>query len=205
MSPVTETASRVAEIREAVGPGTGRSAVVSFRLWATRHRVLAALLAGFVAVHVATIIGFWMGDFGLKRQDWPTANGLIYVPHAGPLALYVVGGVAHYLDGIFFALVFAIGLAPYIRIRGTLLGNLAKGVIFGVVLALVSLTVMTPLVYAPARGSVAGVFSSNFGGVYIASVFVFHIVYGLHLGLIYNPYDETSPECQEQVAEPQRG
>lgn len=182
---------------ETVTPKVGaRSAVVAFRLWATRHRITAALLAGFVAVHVATIIGFWMGGFGLTRQDWPTANGLVYIPHASALALFVVGAVAHYLDGIFFALVFAIGIAPYVPIRATLLGNLAKGVLFGIVLAIVSLSIMTPFIYAPARGSVAGLFSSNFGLVYIVSVFVFHIVYGLNLGLIYNPYDETSPESQ---------
>ena len=169
------------------------NAVGAWRGWATRHRVQAALLAGLVAVHIATIIGFWLGDVKLARMDWPTANGLVYVPHAGPLALFVIGGVFHYLDGVFFALVYAIALAPYLPLRSTAAGNLAKGLLFGTVLAIIALLIMTPLVYAPARGSEAGFFSSNFGWQYIVSVFIFHWVYGLHLGLVYSPYDDVDP------------
>lgn len=165
------------------------SAIDAWRRWATVHRVQAALLAGLVAVHVGTIIGFWLGDFGLSRMDWPTANGLVYVPKASPTVQFIIGGLFHYVDGVFFAVVYAIGLAPFLPFRPTAAGNLAKALLFGTVLAVVALLIMTPLVYAPARGSVAGFFSSNFGWSYIISVFIFHWVYGLHLGLIYNPYD----------------
>ena len=167
-------------------------AVTTWRLWATRHRVWAALLAGLVAVHIGTIVGFWLGDFGLTRMDWPTANGLVYVPDASPTAQFLIGGLSHYLDGIFFALVYAIALAPFLPFGSTAAGNAVKGLVFGTVLAVIALLIMTPLVYAPARDSQAGFFSSNFGWSYIVSVFIFHWVYGLHLGLIYNP-DDSEP------------
>jgi hypothetical protein len=183
----------------AAGPVARQTAISAWRGWATRHRVQAALLAGLVAVHVGTIIGFWLGDFGLTRMDWPTANGLVYVPHASPTVQFIIGGLFHYVDGVFFAVVFAIGLAPYLPFSSTAAGNLAKGLLFGTVLAVVALLVMTPLVYAPARGSVAGFFSSNFGWSYIVSVFVFHWVYGLHLGLIYNPDDDGALSRAERV------
>ena len=168
-----------------------RSPVTAFRLWATRHRVLAALLAGFVAVHVGTIIAFWFGGVGLTRLDWPTANGLVYLPDANPTVQFFLGGTAHYLDGIIFALVFAIALAPHMKVRGSgASANLVKGLLFGIVLGILALGVMTPLVYAPARGSHAGFFSTSLGWNYMLSVMIFHVIYGLHLGLIYNPYDE---------------
>ncbi|WP_157371639.1 hypothetical protein [Angustibacter sp. Root456] len=168
------------------------TAVAAWRAWATRHRVWSALIAGLVAVHIGTIVGFWLGDFGLSRMDWPTANGLVYVPKASPVVQFVIGGMAHYVDGVLFALVYAIALAPFLPFRSTATGNLLKGLVFGTVLAVVALLIMTPLVYAPARGSEAGFFSSNFGWSYIISVFIFHWVYGLHLGLIYNPDDAVA-------------
>ena len=167
-----------------------RSPAAAFRGWATRHRVSAALIAGLVAVHVGTIFAFWMGGFGLTRLDWPTANGLVYLPDAGATTQFLVGGAFHYVDGIFFALVYAIALAPFLPFRASAAGNLAKGLLFGIILTILALAVMTPLVYAPASGSEAGVFSIDLGWNYMLSVLVFHLIYGLHLGLIYNPYDE---------------
>jgi hypothetical protein len=175
-------------------------ALFAYRRWVTNHQVIAALLGGLVAVHVATILGLWMGDFGLKRLDWPTANGLVYIPDAGPVALFLVGGLFHYLDGMFFALVFALALAPHLPFGTSTRGNLLNALTFGLLLSVVALLIMTPLVYAPARGSVAGFFSHNFGWQYIVGNLIFHLVYGLHLGLIYNPSDDPGAVDSHELA-----
>jgi len=146
-----------------------------------------------------------MGDFGLKRLDWPTANGLVYIPDAGPVALFLVGGLFHYLDGMFFALVFAVGLAPHLPFGSGTRGNLLRALAFGLVLSIVALLIMTPLVYAPARGSVAGFFSHNFGWQYIVGNLIFHLVYGLHLGLIYNPADDHESDRADVASASRRG
>lgn len=166
----------------------------AWRHWATRHPVAAALLAGLVAVHISTVLGFWMGSFGLVRLDWNTANGLVYLPGASPLAQFLVGGAMHYIDGILFAVLFAIALHPRLPWANTEGGNVLKGIAFGTILAVIALAVLTPLVYAPARGAVAGIFSSNFGWQYIVGVFLFHWIYGAHLGLIYSPMAEHDSE-----------
>lgn len=161
-----------------------------WRQWSTHHPVISSMLAGLVGVHIASIIGFWMGDFGLVRLDWFTANGLVYLPEEdSAFAQFIFGGVMHYTDGVLFALLFAIALHPVMRWRNTEAGNILKALVFGTVLAVIALGVLTPLVYAPARGSVAGAFSSNFGWQYILGVFTFHWLYGLHVGLVYNPKD----------------
>ncbi len=159
----------------------------AWRRWATTHRVASALLAGIVATHISTVLGLWFGGFGLVRLDWNTANGLVYLPDAAPLAQFLIGGAFHYVDGIVFAVLFAVAVHPRLPWSSSEVGNVLKGLAFGTILAVIALAVLTPLIYAPARDSVAGVFSSNFGWKYILGVFLFHWVYGAHLGLIYSP------------------
>ncbi|WP_394620068.1 DUF6789 family protein [Lentzea sp. JNUCC 0626] len=168
--------------RSAAVPG-----ILWWRTWASRHRVLAALLAGLVATHVATACGYWFTGIGLTRLDWNTANGFVYTPAAGPLAKFLVGGVFHYFDGIVFAVVFACALHPLLPWRNTQLGNLAKGFVFGTLLSVLSVVFMTPFVYGPARGSDPGFLSLNLGWQYIAAVFVWHWIYGIHLAIVFNP------------------
>jgi hypothetical protein len=69
--------------------------------------------------------------------------------------------------------------------RNTERGNLAKGLFFGTVLAIISCGFMVPLVYFPQFHP--GFFSLNLGWKVILAIFLWHWVYGLHLGLIYNP------------------
>ncbi len=78
------------------------------------------------------------------------------------------------------------------------LGNLVKGLLFGTVLAVIALAVLTPLIYGPARGASAGVFSSDFGWRYIVGVFLFHWIYGAHIGLIYSPLPVDDPAAAER-------
>ncbi len=174
-----------------------------WRLWATRHRVAAALLGGVVATHVATIFGYWFPGVGLARLDWNTANGSVYVPFASPLEKFAVGGAFHYLDGILFAVVFACALHPVLPWRNTVLGNLTKGLAFGTLLAIVSVSFMTPAVYGPARGTDPGFLSLDLGWNYILSVFVWHWAFGLHLALFYNPLPSNAANETTAVETPQ--
>ena len=163
----------------------------AWRRWSTRHRVAAALLAGLVATHIATVLGFWMGGFGLVRLDWNTANGKVYVPKESPLSQFLIGGGMHYVDGIVFAVLFAVAIHPRLPWPDTGVGNVVKGLVFGTILAVIALAIRTPLIYGPARAADAGVFSSGFGWKYIVGVFLFHWIYGAHVGLIYSPLPEV--------------
>lgn len=191
--PVTTAANDVVE--SPLTPAAREASLIHrWRGWVTRHPIGAAALGGFVGVHVASVLGFWMGGFGLKRLDWNTANGLVYLPEGNPLAQFLFGGLMHYTDGILFGILFAITLHPRLRFGNSEGANVLKGVIFGTILSFIALLVLTPLVYAPARGFEAGFFSLNFGWTYVISVFIFHWVYGAHLGLIFNPLDKDRTE-----------
>lgn len=184
---ITESMSRISP---AVFKSNGLAHGMAWRRWATQHRVASALLAGVVATHISTVLAFWFGDFGLFRLDWPTDNGRVYLPHMDPIIQFLVGGAMHYLDGIAFAVLFAINLHPRLPWANSQIGNILKGMVFGTVLGTISLTVLCPLVYGPALGAQAGVLSSNFGWKFQVSVLLFHWIYGAHLGLVYSPLDE---------------
>lgn len=165
-----------------------------WRSFATSKPVPAALLAGLTGVHIASVLGFWLGGFGLRRLDWNTANGVVYLPKADALPQFLVGGFMHYLDGVLFAVIFAVTIFPRLPWKSTAHGNVLKGLAFGTGMSIIALGILTPLVYAPARGSEAGFFSMNFGWQYALSVFIFHWVYGAHVGLIYSPLDRDSKD-----------
>src|SRR5713101_1632371 len=148
-----------------------------WRVWITRHRVVAAILAGIVATHMATIIGFFLPAVGLPKLDWPSANGGVFTPYGSAIQQFVSGSV--------FTVVFALALHHLLPWRNTERGNLAKGLFFGTVLAIISCGFMVPLVYFPQFHP--GFFSLNLGWKVILAIFLWHWVYGLHVGLIYNP------------------
>lgn len=157
-----------------------------YRDWVTGHRLAAAFLTGFIATHMATIIGFWLPSIGLPELNWPSVNGALYLPGAGAGATFWTGAAFHYADGFMFTIMYVILLHPAMPWRSTALGNLAKGLLFGSVLAVISLIWMIPRVY---KFPHAGFFSANLGWKVILAVFIWHWVYGFHVGVLYNPWE----------------
>lgn len=186
-----------------IGPLDPGRANRTWRLWVTRHPIAGALLGGFVATHIATIFGFWMGGIGLPQLNWPVVNGNVVLPKASEPVKFVVGEVfIHGLDGVVFTLIFAVVLFPLLTrlMRGNLSGpaNMAKGLIFGLALATISIGFLTPYVYAPHSG--AGLFSTGFGWKLVLGIYLFHIAFGANVGLMYNPIRVH----EHQVAGPRR-
>src|SRR5258708_20350694 len=66
-----------------------------WRVWITRHRVVAAILAGLVATHMATIIGFWLPAVGLPKLHWPSVHAGAFTPYASPIHQFVTATVFH--------------------------------------------------------------------------------------------------------------
>jgi hypothetical protein len=164
---------------------SSENAVDRYRAWVRDHRVSAAALAGLVATHLATIVGYFMPGIGLPQLDWNRINGAIYTPNASPDVQFLSGGIFHYVDGIVFTLVFAVAVYPLLRWASTPVGNAFKGLFFGTLLATVSCAFMIPRVYFPHAH--VGFFGHHLGWKVILAVYVWHWVYGLNLGMMYNP------------------
>lgn len=177
-------------------PGAG-NANRSWRIWVTRHPIGASLLAGFVATHVATVIGYWMEGIGLPQLNWPVVNGNVVLPKASAVAKYVVGEVfIHGMDGVVFTLIYAVVLYPMlIRLMGSRINpltNMACALIFGLVLGTISNGFLNPYVYFAHQG--AGIFTTGFGWKVPFAVYLWHVAFGVNLGMMYNPMSPKDPE-----------
>jgi hypothetical protein len=197
MTEISGTLGSIARVlprtRKLAMSKAGTNAETAWRRWATQHRVVAAMLGGLVGVHFASVLGSWFGGFHLYRLDYSTGNGAVYLPKAAPAVQFVVGGLSHYADGVFFALIFAVAVSPVLPLPATRVGNVAKAMIFGTILAALALFVTAPYAFAPLRGIHDPLIAIHLGWKYVISVLIFHWIYGLQLGLIYSPLDKDLP------------
>jgi len=63
-------------------------------------------------------------------------------------------------------------------------GNLAKALLWGLVLATISALWWTPALFPEFH---AGFFSSNLGWKTVVGIYLWHVIWAVHVALIYNP------------------
>lgn len=152
-----------------------------------------------MATHIATVSGYWFHGVNLPDLGWPNFNGLLLLgPDASPLAQFWAGADFHMFTGICFALFYAFIVHPRLPGPNTMSGNLKKALLFGIVLATLSAAWWVPQLFN--QQADLGWFSQNVGKVFfggidgwkpIAGIYLWHIIYGVNLGLIYNPSSVT--------------
>lgn len=152
--------------------------------YVTKHKLVGALVAGFVATHVATITGMWYIGVGLDNMNWPAFNGILLLPEGSPNQQFLAGAIFHGFTGICFALIFAFLVHPKLPLPNTAAGNMGKALIFAAVLTLISGLWWVPQL------SDAGVFANTFfGWKGLAGIVLWHVIYAVHLGALFNPKD----------------
>src|SRR5699024_2594954 len=125
---------------------------LTWRLWVANHPIAAALLSGFVATHIAPIIGYFFGGVGLPQFIWPIVNGHDVLPDASATAQFWIGEVfIHGMDGVVFTLIYAVVMFPmFSPLFGRKVNpatNMGKALLFGIILATISAGFLTPYVY----------------------------------------------------------
>lgn len=172
------------------------------RMWrevVSRHPLGTTIFAGILATHIATITGYWYHGIGLPDLDWPRFNGYLLV-RAGVLSAggevpadvfavpdttrLLLGWVAHTVTGVVFAAIFVMAIRPLLPWRNTALGNVTKAMVWGAVLATISALWWTPELFPEFN---AGFFTSNLGWKTVFGIYLWHFVWAVNLGLIYNP------------------
>jgi hypothetical protein len=183
--------------------------VEDWRSYVTKHRLVVAIVGGLVATHVTTNLGMWYHGIGLNDLNFNWLNGLLVFGNSAmspdgmmdPVTLTLFGAAAHYAQGVAFALIFAFGIHPLLPIANTFGGNFIKAIIWGLILGTLSVVWwinLFPNLFG--AGTSAGVFFANAGPdqlKWLASVYLWHIVYGFNLGAFYQP---NEPAAQEVAA-----
>jgi hypothetical protein len=159
---------------------------------------VSAVIAAFVATHVATVAGLWFNAARLPTFNFPLLNGFLIFGFTGASgdATFVVGGVIHYIDGVLWGLIFALIIHPmlgrFIKPLAPLTPtvNLVKGLIWGVVLWIISSALWMPLLIGGQLGIPVGWFLTSFGPYGVQALFtnlLWHSIYGVNLGLLFSP------------------
>lgn len=188
-----DLAGRVDGAYTAGGENAGRA----WRVWVTRHPIGGTLIAAFVATHIATVFGFWFPGIGLPQLNWPVVNGNIVDPTGSAAVKFALGEFIHGFDGLVFTFIYAIVLFPLVKVAVNPLTNMAKALGFALILGTFSIGFMIPYVYYPHAG--AGLFSTGFGWKLVLAVYLWHIVFGSNLGLMYNPMSTKELFGQQAV------
>jgi hypothetical protein len=168
---------------------------LAWRVWVTKHPIGGALLSGFVATHIATVFGVWFHGIGLPDLDWPYANGFVIDPKGSFMNQWLLGEFVHGFDGLVFTLLFALFLFPLFKIGNSSGANLAKAIVFGLILATISAGFLVPYVYFPhaVLGKGTGFFTSGLGGKEVFAIYLWHMVFAFNLGALYNPLSTDDP------------
>lgn len=170
----------------------GLNAGRAWRVWVTRHPIGAAMWAGVVGGQVATLWGMWFPGVGLPALDWPLTNGATIDPKGSFVAQFAIGGLFHALDCLVFALIFALFIFPMIGKVVNSRMNMLKALGFSLVLATVSAAFLVPFVYY--KGYHVGFGGVNYGGwKLVVAIYLWHLLYGVNLGAIYNPLALDDP------------
>ena len=174
-----------------------------------RNAGKSAVIAGFIATHVATMAGYWFPGARLPQFPFNDLNGYLVLGlafgAANPAINFVVGGIIHYTSGILWGVIFALivhpmlgkAIKPLAPLNSTT--NLVKGIIWGLALWVISSALWMPLLVGPlfdayfrSLGYSCGVgpFLTCFGGYGVQALFsnlLWHTIYGVNLGLLFSP------------------
>jgi hypothetical protein len=155
--------------------------------WVDHHRVAASALVGVIATQMGTYFGYVFPAIGLPTLPWPLYNGILAVPaeEFGTTGSFFAGNSLHFVNGIVFAILYAVLALPIMPFRNTHGGNVARGLLYSVVLTVISLGVLVPYAYVPEQGYGLFAFSGPDGWKLPASVLLWHLIYGFFLGTLF--------------------
>lgn len=183
-SVTTDADAEVGLVDEA--PSFGQAAAWWYD-WVDQHRVGASVLVGLIATQLSTYFGYVFPAIGLPTLPWPLFNGVLAAPMEdyGTTGSYFVGQSLHFVNGIVFAILFAVLIRPLMPFRNTHAGNVLSGLLFGLVMTIISIGLLVPYAYVPKQGYGFFSFYGPDGWKMPAGVLLWHLIYGFLLGFLY--------------------
>jgi hypothetical protein len=186
---------------------------VRWQRWVDDRPILSLVLVGIIATQLGTYFGYVFPAIGLPELPWPLFNGDLAAPATtlnesgefvwGTSDQFFVGQSLHFINGIVFAILYGVLVRPLIGWTKTVGGNIRMGLLYGVVMTIISAGLLVPYAYVPDQGYGLFVFYGPDGWKLPAGILLWHLIYGLFLGLLYQPKDEVEAATPERVVEVQ--
>jgi hypothetical protein len=166
------------------------STTARWQRWVDAHPVGGIALVGVIATQMATYCGYVFPAIGLPSIPWPLYNGLLDAGAEpwGSAGSFFVGQSMHFTNGIVFAFLFAFLLHAKLPVKS----HLSKGLMYGVILAIISAGLLVPYAYAPRSGFGLFSFYGTDGWKLPFGILVWHLIYGYFLGTLYQPKDDSN-------------
>lgn len=177
-----------------------------WRKWVNAHPVGAIVLTGVIATQLGTYFGYVFPAVGLPTLPWPLYNGLLgmgvsegangvfsnYEAFAAAGAGgFFVGQALHFVNGIVFAIMYGVIARHSLPFdKSTNGGNISKGLLYGVIMTIISAGLLVPYAYVQNNGYGFFLFDGPDGWKLPLGILVWHLIYGYFLGALYQPADE---------------
>jgi hypothetical protein len=185
-SPTTSGSS--ASIRDATRLKVAGGVAPWWYNWVDRHRVGGILLVGVIATQLGTYFGYVFPAVGLPTLPWPLYNGALGLMTADTFTTagsFFVGDTLHFINGIVFAVLYAVLFLPLMPFKNTRGGNLISGLIYSVIMSVISVGFLVPYAYVPHQGYGFFSFYGPNGWKLPAAVLLWHLIYGAFLGTLF--------------------
>lgn len=168
--------------------------------WVDDKPILSLFVVGIVATQLGTYFGYVFPAVGLPVLPWPLYNGILGTTIADGVNgaavegfavssnAFFVGHALHFVNGIVFAMLWGImfreDVAKWVK------SNVARGLLYGVIMTIISAGLLVPYAYVPEQGYGFFLFDGPDGWKLPFGILVWHLIYGLFLGMLWNPTDD---------------
>jgi hypothetical protein len=183
--------------------------------------IAALALVAFIATQLGTYFGYVFPAVGLPVLPWPLYNGIlgttfadglngataeaIMAGQAGFDAVFATSGESfftghalHFLNGIVFGLLYGILFRELVGWKRTNGGNIAMGLLYALIMTIISAGLLVPYAYVPNQGYGFFLFDGPDGWKLPFSILVWHLIYGFFLGSLYQPTEiDTADELSD--------
>jgi hypothetical protein len=194
---MTVTARPPSDTRATIGAAARRKHVGGVATWwydwVDIHRVGGIALVGVIATQLGTYFGYVFPAVGLPTVPWPLYNGALGLSTAktfNTAGSYFVGDSLHYVNGIIFAILYAVLFLPLMPFKNTRGGNVASGVLYSIIMTIISIGFLVPYAYVPHSGYGFFSFYGPDGWKLPAAVLLWHLIYGVFLGTLFMIKDD---------------
>jgi len=173
-----------------------------WRQFVDERPITSLLLTGVIATQLGTYFGYVFPAVGLPPLPWPLYNGILgttiadgfnksVVDEAFAVSgeAFFVGNALHYVNGIVFAVLWGVFFRDGVPFKKTHGGNIQKGLLYGVIMTIISAGLLVPYAYVPEQGYGFFLFDGPDGWKLPFGILLWHLIYGYFLGALWNPRD----------------